>query len=119
MSSVVGINGVACGSYNSINSGSASTVYCSEPGDGYIAPHKDYLGWIPPANDVIGSASGMTVTLEADSLPLGTAAKMIKVCLAGKLRALATSMATARRMLFGARRRLATWRSGSWTVRRC
>ncbi|PYR51663.1 MAG: hypothetical protein DMF89_05155 [Acidobacteria bacterium] len=83
MSSVVGINGVACGSYNSINLGSASTVYCSEPGDGYIAPHKDYLGWIPPANEVIGSPSGTTVTLEADSLPLGTAAKMIKVCLPG------------------------------------
>lgn len=74
-----------CGSYFSTNDGGNSTLFCSEPGDGYIAPHKDALGWIPAANEVVINAAGTTtVTLESLSLPLGTAAKMIKICLPGE-----------------------------------
>ena len=86
MSSSHGANFTLCGSYNSKNDGAASSLYCGEPGDGYIVAHKDYLGWIPTANKVSmdGSAgSSATVTLEAASLPLSSAAKMIKVCMPG------------------------------------
>jgi len=75
---------VICGSYNSINNGGSSNVYCSEPGDGYIAGHKDYLGWIPSANEVVtDTSSSVTATLEADALPLSTATKIIKICITG------------------------------------
>ncbi|HVZ51067.1 MAG TPA: hypothetical protein VG986_03815, partial [Pseudolabrys sp.] len=76
---------VKCATYKSANSGNAtSTVFCDEPGDGYIAAHKDYLGWIPAANKVeINSKTTKTVTLEADALPLGKGIKMIKVCYKG------------------------------------
>jgi hypothetical protein len=58
---------------------------CSEPGDGYIAAHKDYLGWIPAANEVvIGRPRVKKIALEANAWPLGTAIKMIKICLAGE-----------------------------------
>ncbi len=85
MSARAGLNGSICGSYESANSGVPSSLYCDEPGDGYIAPHKDFLGWIPPQNEVVvnGSSPAVTVTLEADALPLGSAIKMIKVCLPG------------------------------------
>lgn len=75
-----------CGSYASTNDGGASSnLFCSEPGDGYIGAHKDFLGWIPAANEVTISAAGTTtVKLEALSLPLGTAAKLIKICLPGE-----------------------------------
>jgi hypothetical protein len=73
---------VACGSYFSANSGTTRTLYCSEPGDGYIAAHKDQLGWIPVGNEVVFDAfsPGATVTLDAGALPLGSAVKMIKIC---------------------------------------
>ena len=85
MSARAGLNGAICGSYDSYNSGVPSSLYCDEPGDGYIAPHKDFLGWIPAQNMVVvdSSAPIATVTLEADALPLGSAIKMIKVCLPG------------------------------------
>jgi hypothetical protein len=83
MSGRVGLNGSICGSYDSDNSGAPSSLYCDEPGNGYIAPHKDFLGWIPPQNEIVVNSSSppVTVTLEADTLPLGSAIKMIKVCL--------------------------------------
>ena len=73
-----------CGSYLSINDGTVDSLYCSEPGDGYIAPHKDYLGWIPPANAVVSdTSSSTTVTLEANSLPLGAGTKILTICITG------------------------------------
>lgn len=83
MSSVSDAQSVQCGTYNSANdNGASNALYCGEPGDGYIAPHKDYLGWIPAANQVvIDTAMTKTVALQADALPLGTAIKMIKICL--------------------------------------
>ena len=74
-----------CGSYLSRNNGGAlSTLKCGEPGNGYIAAHKDYLGWIPPANAVVtDTASTVNVTLEGAALPLGSGTRMIKICLPG------------------------------------
>lgn len=73
---------VNCGSYNSANSGAVRTLFCDEPGSGYIAAYKDYLGWIPPANLVtINSVTTQRVVLESNSMALGTRAKMIKICL--------------------------------------
>ena len=74
---------VACGSYLSDNSGgSARTVFCTEPGDGYIAPHKEHLGWIPEANLARTHTSATSVvSLEGASLPVGTGVKMIKLCI--------------------------------------
>lgn len=84
MSSIQTINSMGCGSYQSINSGSVSGLSCGEPGDGYIAAHKDYQGWIPPANQVVtDTVSNVTVALEGLSLPLTSAVKMIKICLTG------------------------------------
>ena len=73
-----------CASYYSANSSGIRDVYCTEPGDGFIAPHKDYLGWIPYLNEVTtDSSSSVTVALEADSLPLSSAPKILKICLTG------------------------------------
>ncbi len=84
MSNRTSANSAQCGSYLSKNEGGVSTLYCSEPGDGYIAPHKDYLGWIPAANAVVSdTSSNASVTLEGSSLPLGAAIKMLKICIAG------------------------------------
>jgi hypothetical protein len=76
---------VLCGSYPSVNNGGTPRdLYCAEPGNGYIAPHKDYLGWIPAANGVVTStSSSTTVTLEGLALPLGTAAKILTICIDG------------------------------------
>ena len=83
MSKVSSINSMNCGSYSSAN-GFGNTLYCSEVGDGYIAPHRDYLGWIPSANQVVtDTSSNVTVSLEAGTLPLGSAIKSIKVCITG------------------------------------
>jgi hypothetical protein len=85
MSARAGLNGSMCGSYDSDNSRVPSSPYCEEPSDGYIAPHEDFLGWIPPQNQVMvnDSSPPVPVTLEADALPLSSAIKMIKVCLPG------------------------------------
>jgi M6 family metalloprotease-like protein len=84
MSSSMGINQLSCGSYFSTNRGATTALVCAEPGDGYIAAHRDHLGWIPPANTVVtDAASTVTVTLEASALPLGAGVKLIKVCLPG------------------------------------
>jgi M6 family metalloprotease-like protein len=84
MSDRTSANTVVCGSYFSINDNGTDDVLCTEPGDGYIAPHKDYLGWIPSANLVTTDTnSSVTVNLEADSLPLSSAMKMIKICKVG------------------------------------
>jgi M6 family metalloprotease-like protein len=81
----VAARSTTCGSYASKNGGGAlQTLFCDEPGDGYIAAHKDYLGWIPPGNVVVTDTnSSVTVTLEADALPLSSAVKMVKICIAG------------------------------------
>ena len=79
------INRVQCGSYLSANNSRAvSTFTCGEPANGYIAPHKEQLGWIPPANLVTtDTQTGGTWTIEGGALPLGAPIKMIKVCLPG------------------------------------
>ena len=83
MSSVSSINLMNCGSYASAN-GFGNTLYCSEPADGYIAPHRDFLGWIPCENQVVtDTSSNVTVSLEAGTLPLGSAIKSIKICITG------------------------------------
>jgi hypothetical protein len=76
----------ACGRYLSANNGGRATpLYCYAPGDGYIAAHKDWLGWIPAANEaVISAPTTKTVTLEANAWPLKKAVKLIKICLAGQ-----------------------------------
>lgn len=76
---------LACGSYRSANSGGEVTpLTCTEPGSGFIAMHKQWMGWLPAANiAVVDRASTRTVALEADALPLGAAAKMIRICLPG------------------------------------
>jgi M6 family metalloprotease-like protein len=83
MSNRQSLNNVVCGSYTSRNSGNAlANVYCSEPGDGYIIDHRDYLGWIPAANQVVTNTSpGTTVALEASALPFSSGIKEIKICL--------------------------------------
>jgi hypothetical protein len=86
MSDRAAASSVACGSYASVNSGTTNELRCTEPGDGYIAAHKDYLGWLPGANQVQTDntpGSAVNVNLEAASLPLGSGLKMIKICLAG------------------------------------
>jgi M6 family metalloprotease-like protein len=82
MSSTLSADSVECGSYQSANSGETAAIYCTEPGDGYIAPHKDYLGWIPAANLKVADSIA-PITLEAGALALGSAMKMIKICIPG------------------------------------
>ena len=74
-----------CGSYLSALRGrNPTTLFCPEPGSAYIAQAVEDLGWLPPANvDITDTLSTRTVTLEALSLPLGSATKMIKICLPG------------------------------------
>lgn len=75
---------VLCATYFSANDNANRNVNCTEPGDGYIAGHKDYLGWLPAANQVvIDGPMTKKVTLEADALPLKDGIKMIKICLSG------------------------------------
>jgi hypothetical protein len=81
------INVMQCGSYKSANSGNTiRQINCPEPGSGYIGAHKDFLGWIPAANQRVISAKtaavGKTMTLSAGSTALGNTVKMIKICLA-------------------------------------
>ncbi len=84
MSSRFSASSTQCGSYSSKNDNQVASFYCTEPGDGYIAAHKDYLGWIPAANvAVTDTASSTTVTLEGGALPLGASPKILKICIAG------------------------------------
>lgn len=77
---------VQCASYMSANDGTTDAVYCTEPGAGYITAHKDVLGWIPAANQVVIKRAGtQKITLEDNALPLGDGIKMIKVCFGGEL----------------------------------
>lgn len=76
---------VVCATYFSANDNAQRNVTCTEPGDGYIAAHKDYLGWTPASNVVTINAKGTTkVVLEANALPLKSKTKLIKICLAGE-----------------------------------
>lgn len=74
---------LSCGSYLSINNGGSNAgISCTEPGDGYISAHKDYLGWIPPANVLVTDTySSSSVTIDGLSLALGAPLKMVKICL--------------------------------------
>ena len=84
MSSGSSANSQPCGNYVSANSGGTQPLSCSEPGGGYITAHKDHLGWIPAANKiVINRATTRNIALEANSWPLSTGIKMIKICLPG------------------------------------
>ncbi|HWA92900.1 MAG TPA: hypothetical protein VG889_22905 [Rhizomicrobium sp.] len=75
---------VVCATYFSANDNANRNVSCTEPGDGYIAGHKDYLGWMPAENQVvIDGPMTKKITLEANALPLKSGIKMIKICLSG------------------------------------
>jgi hypothetical protein len=101
---------LACGSYRSANTSNRTTrLDCTRPGSGYVAAHRAHLGWIPTANQVVVSAKGsQTVTLEATALPLGSAEKMIRICLAGRT----CSGSDARCLTVEARMRLADFEKG-------
>ena len=84
MSAIRSTNAISCGSYVSANSGGTRGLACDEPGDGYIAPHRDFLGWLPGGTVVTtNTTSSTTVTLEGAALPIGSSPKMIKICLPG------------------------------------
>ena len=73
-----------CGTYFSVNDNANRPINCTEPGDGYIAGHKDYLGWTPAANEVvIDGPMTKKVVLEANATPLKDGIKLIKICLTG------------------------------------
>jgi M6 family metalloprotease-like protein len=73
-----------CATYVSKNSNGNYNVYCTEPGDGFIAPYKDFLGWIPSGNQIAtDTVSRAVATLESDAVPLSSAAKMMKICING------------------------------------
>ncbi len=72
-----------CGSYSSRNDNATEALFCDEPGDGYIAGHRDYLGWVPNQVSINSTTSGQTVTLEANSIPAAGNPKLIKICLPG------------------------------------
>jgi hypothetical protein len=77
----------ACGRYISTNDGRVrENIFCTEPGAGYITPHKDYLGWIPAINKrtVSQKVTRKKYVIEANALPLGSRLKMVKICLAGR-----------------------------------
>lgn len=101
---------VDCGSYRSSNSkGAVTRLTCTEPGSGFIAMHKHWLGWLPAANIVqLDRAGSRLVSLEADALPLGTGTKMIRICLPG----LACTGQKARYLTVEARRRLTRYSLG-------
>lgn len=101
---------VQCGTYRSANSsGANNALYCTEPGGGYITAHKDALNWIPATRkSVIDKVSTTTLTLEANALPLGTALKMIKICLPGE----ACTGSTAHYLTVEARLRSAQYEMG-------
>ena len=52
-------------------------------GDGYIGPHKDFLGWIPAANQVVTDTNSNVPSHSKEALPLASAVKLIKICIAG------------------------------------
>jgi hypothetical protein len=87
MSAIQGTNGIACGSYTSKNNildaglGYTNPYFltCDEPGDGYIAAHRSFLGWIPEYQVPAGGRA--TVVVEAGSLPVTGNIKMIRICL--------------------------------------
>lgn len=76
----------ACGTYPSINSSATESLFCTIPGDEYIAAYKNYLGWIPTANVTETSTnSSVAVNLEATALLISSATKMLKICITGFL----------------------------------
>jgi M6 family metalloprotease-like protein len=72
---------INCGTYISANN-FGNTMRCTEPGDSYIAAARDFLGWIPTANQVTGTSATAT-SLEGLALPLGAGIKMLKICQTG------------------------------------
>jgi gametolysin peptidase M11 len=77
------LNLMNCGSYTSVNDGNKmDTIFCPEPGSGYIMAHKNWLGWVPLANQITINAKGTkTVNLINGATALGTTIKMITICL--------------------------------------
>lgn len=75
-----------CGVYNSVNFGGPNTsIYCTEPGGGYITPHQDFLGWIPKANKAVHKKTKTTTyEIEANAKPLSDKLKMVTICLQGE-----------------------------------
>ena len=101
---------VVCGwYYSAMNDRERTDIRCKEPGGGFITMHKAYKGWLPAANIATIDAVGQTtVVLEANALPLGTAKKMVKICLAGY----ACTGSTARYFTVEARIRAAKYEMG-------
>ena len=86
MSAILTAKATLCGSYLSRNDGGVATaLICDEPGNGFIAAHRDHLGWMPPANQISVNANhpGFTAAIEANSLPAGSGVKLLKICLPG------------------------------------
>jgi len=77
---------IVCGTYKSANNANAvRNINCTEPGGGYITAHKNFLGWIPPANQIkISDIGTRVVNLASNTIALGANTKMVKICLAGK-----------------------------------
>lgn len=85
MSSSPSTRSVACGTYYSRNASRTSTLSCTEPGAGYIAPYVDRLGWLPAANVVqVAAGESRAAQIEALSAPLAGGVKLIRVCLPGE-----------------------------------
>src|SRR5262249_9493791 len=76
---------LSCGSYYSRNSAATTTLYCNEPGSGYIMGHRDVLGWIPAGNQVTVPIGGwVNTTIEGGALPISAGVnKLIKICITG------------------------------------
>lgn len=76
---------VTCGTYNSVNFGGPNTsIFCSEPGGGFIMAHQDKLGWVPEARKAVHSTkTTKAYDIEANALPLSTKLKVVVVCLQG------------------------------------
>jgi len=74
-----------CGSYVSANSGNVtSSLFCADPGGGFIMAHQDKLGWVPAARKAVHSTvSKKSYDIEANALPLSSRLKQVVVCLKG------------------------------------
>lgn len=99
-----------CGSYKSANTGNTTQpISCTEPGGGYIAAHKNQLGWLPSANQrTVSTKTTVTYLVQSNATALGTGIKMVKVCLPGY----ACTGSTARFISIEAKMRVAQFENG-------